>query len=448
MGILRFSLLGFPIEVQPGFWLLAAFLGMDTAKTPAQFGVWIAVVLSSFLVHELGHATVARAFGQSPRIALYMMGGVTVWAPTRDLGRWRRIAVTLAGPFAGFALAALAGAGFVLSGANHGAAGLHVFALRWLLLANLFWSALNLVPVLPFDGGQVMAAALGPSRQMLAASLSLVFGLALAYFLWTRYSSVFGALIFAYGAISSFLAVRRGSHAPPPPVVLDQVLMRARAALAAGDYEQAAAIARAVHGASSDSAVAREAMGIVAWAGLGKGDVAAARDALREAPRPVDPFLEGAVHEADGDLDRAAAVLAAARERGDERPELAALLVKTLLGRRRFEEAARVAGDLVGLVPDTELRQVASTALDGHAAAAAARIWLALFEREHEAGDAWDAARALVRAGQRDAAIEALARAVDAGETQPDRARVDPDLALLSGDPRFETVLRGDPAPP
>ncbi len=448
MGVLRFRVLGFPVEIQPGFWLLAAFLGMDIAKTPAQFAAWVAVVLTSFLVHELGHATLARSFGQSPRIALYMMGGVTAWTPTREIGRWRRIVVTLAGPGAGFLLGAAAWAGTLLATRADHTTGLGLFALHWLLLANLFWSALNLAPVLPFDGGQVMAAALGPERRKLAASLSLVFGLGLAYFLWSRYGSVFGALIFAFGAVSSYFAMQRGAPAPPPPQVLEQVLVQARAALAAGQHEQAAAMARAVHAAASDAVLARQAAELVAWAALGLGDVAAARAALRDAPPPVDPLVQGAVSEADGDLERASAVLADAREHGDTRPELAALLVKALLGRARFEQAAHVAADLAGKVPDDELREVATQALQGGAAAPAAQLWLALFDREQEPRDAWDAARALARAGQRGAAIEALARAVGAGEARPDRALRDPDLAELAGDPRFEHVLRGDPLTP
>lgn len=442
MGVLRFRLLGFPVEIQPGFWLLAVFLGMDIAKSAAQFAVWVAVVLTSFLVHELGHATLARAFGQSPRIALYMMGGVTAWTPTREIGRWRRIVVTFAGPVAGFLLGGLAGAGYYLAGRSHGT-GLDAFALHWLLIANLFWSALNLAPVLPFDGGQIMAAALGPDRRKLAASLSLVFGLGLAYFLWSRYQSVFGAMIFAFGAVSSYFAMQRAAP-PPPPQVLEQVIVQARAALANGQYEQAAAMARAVHAAAGDAALARQAAELVAWAALALGDVAAARAALRDAPAPIDPFLEGAVHEADGDLERAAAVLSAAREHGDARPELAALLVKTLLDRQRFEQAAQVATDLAGQVPDDELREVAGQSLQGGAAARAAAVWMALFAREREPRDAWDAARALARAGQREAAIQALARAVDAGEGEPDRARADPDLAALAGDPRFEDALRGE----
>ncbi|MEB2312978.1 MAG: hypothetical protein OZ921_11715 [Sorangiineae bacterium] len=444
MGVLRFRLFGFPVEIQPGFWLLAAFLGMDIAKSVPEFAVWVTIVLASFLGHELGHAIVARRFGQAPRIALYMMGGVTAWSPTRELGRGRRILVTLAGPFAGFLLAAVAGAG-VLAVSHLGIdSRLAAFALRWTLLANLFWSTLNLAPVLPFDGGQVMAAALGPKRVKLAASLSLVFGLGLAAILWARYGSVFGAAVFAFGAVSSYLAMQRTqAPAPPPPEVLESVLAQARGALDAGQHAQAAAMARAVLAATADAAIAHRAGELIVWAALGSGDVAAARAALGDARAPVDPLLEGAVREADGELERAIGVLARAHDAGDARPELGALLVKVLLARKSFEEAGRVALKLVGQVPEGELREVAAQALAGGAPRRAARLWEALFERERQAGDAWDAARAFSRAGEPERAIEALASAIGGG-APADRVREDPDLSRLAHDPRFEHALRGD----
>ena len=61
----------------------------------------------SVLVHELAHATMARAEGLGTgNITLYMFGGLAVpWTAVQ--GRWRRIVVALAGPFAGFLLCGL-----------------------------------------------------------------------------------------------------------------------------------------------------------------------------------------------------------------------------------------------------------------------------------------------------------------------------------------------------
>ena len=60
----------------------------------------------SVLVHEMGHALAIRPLGVQPWITLYGMGGLT----SHQGGRFRpptQILVSLAGPVAGFALAAI-----------------------------------------------------------------------------------------------------------------------------------------------------------------------------------------------------------------------------------------------------------------------------------------------------------------------------------------------------
>lgn len=77
--------------------------------------VWIVVVFVSILVHELGHAFAFRRFGQPSKILPHFSGGLTIpeslpWGSayaTVSLTPNQHIFVSLAGPFAGFALAAL-----------------------------------------------------------------------------------------------------------------------------------------------------------------------------------------------------------------------------------------------------------------------------------------------------------------------------------------------------
>src|SRR5882762_3079028 len=85
---------------------MALFLGSNE-RHPLRIGIWVAVVFVSVLVHELGHALVGKAFGLTPEITLHGMGGTTSWRDGRDVGRAKSIAISVAGPFAGFALAAL-----------------------------------------------------------------------------------------------------------------------------------------------------------------------------------------------------------------------------------------------------------------------------------------------------------------------------------------------------
>lgn len=78
-GDLHFSLLGFPVRINPWFWLVSAFLA--SSRDPVRVGLWILAVLLCILLHELGHAIVMRAYGYRPSIVLYSFGGLAIPHP-------------------------------------------------------------------------------------------------------------------------------------------------------------------------------------------------------------------------------------------------------------------------------------------------------------------------------------------------------------------------------
>ncbi len=43
----------------------------------------------------------------------------------------------------------------------------------WLFAISAFWALLNLIPVIPLDGGRILASILGPRRQRLALIVSM-----------------------------------------------------------------------------------------------------------------------------------------------------------------------------------------------------------------------------------------------------------------------------------
>lgn len=98
---LRFELFGFPVRIHPGFWLISVILGMNLP--PRLLPAWVAAVVVSILVHELGHAVLQRRFGGRPWIVLYTFGGYSA-TNTVDRVWWKNVLIALAGPFAGFAL--------------------------------------------------------------------------------------------------------------------------------------------------------------------------------------------------------------------------------------------------------------------------------------------------------------------------------------------------------
>jgi stage IV sporulation protein FB len=177
---LNFRVFGFPVRVHPWFWLGAALIGADffARGGPLLLLVWIGVVFLSVLVHELGHAAAFRWFGADSHVVLYVFGGLAVpWSEVR--GRWRRIVVALAGPFAGFALLAVV----YFSNLYYPWAGTGRYvAVTYLSLyfVNLYWGILNLLPVFPLDGGRVAqeVCSYATRRNGLRISLEISVGVA------------------------------------------------------------------------------------------------------------------------------------------------------------------------------------------------------------------------------------------------------------------------------
>ena len=146
---LAFRLFGLPVTVQPWFFLTAWIVGRQSVDIVTE-SVWIAVVFLGVLSHELGHAIAARRLGLAPAITLHGFGGTTAWSAARPVGPWAEIGITAAGPVVGIAVGTLA---WVLL--EHGVTGLGSTVLRDIMWVNLGWGLLNLLPVLPLDGGQI-----------------------------------------------------------------------------------------------------------------------------------------------------------------------------------------------------------------------------------------------------------------------------------------------------
>lgn len=154
----RFHVFGVPVRIHPMFWLTSAFLVRD-GRSPQFMFLGIICVLLSVLVHELGHALLSRRFGFPSEIVLYAFGGyATGWR----FSTWRNVAVSAAGPGAGFLLYAVTRVIILLlprqvDGLLSIGPGVQ-YCLGILLFVNFFWSVLNLMPCLPLDGGQIMQA--------------------------------------------------------------------------------------------------------------------------------------------------------------------------------------------------------------------------------------------------------------------------------------------------
>lgn len=174
--MLRFQLFSFPVAIHWSFWITAAFLsGLFRAASPEQFQLGllaVAVVAGSILWHELGHAFFMRRYGGGrPNIYLYWLGGLAS-TQTAGYSDRQKIIISAAGPAAGFLLAAVFFMIAVQWGDTLPAMALHVVGIG--VFINVFWNLLNLIPVYPLDGGQILEAVIGGRRPMLVYQISLV----------------------------------------------------------------------------------------------------------------------------------------------------------------------------------------------------------------------------------------------------------------------------------
>lgn len=153
---------GFPTSVDPTALLLLAFYvfggGGTGPEAMIRGGVLALIVFGSVLVHELGHAVMARGYRLGPiEIVLHGFGGFTRFSrnPTPRQG----ILLTLAGPGASLGLAVLATiAGLVAGAALPQSPMGPMLALAGTL--NFFWAVFNVLPMYPLDGGLIVFHAL------------------------------------------------------------------------------------------------------------------------------------------------------------------------------------------------------------------------------------------------------------------------------------------------
>ena len=143
------TLFGFPVEVNLSFLLMLGVVYLWLGGVAGLFVV--AMAFGGVLLHELGHALVARELGVPVSgIELHFFGGAAKMIALPKKAN-HEIAIAAAGPAVSLVLAGLGlGLGAVLHAPIVGLFG-------WI---NLIIAGFNLIPALPMDGGRILRALL------------------------------------------------------------------------------------------------------------------------------------------------------------------------------------------------------------------------------------------------------------------------------------------------
>ena len=210
---------GIDVRIHATFFLLLGFVAYFSGHTVgAGSGVsvvliWLLIFLC-VLLHELGHALAAKAYGiPTVDITLYPIGGVARMErmPEKPV---QELVVAIAGPLVNVVIIIALGGVLLATG------GLDLIAIvtdpslpQMLLSANVIMVVFNLIPAFPLDGGRVLRALLATRMEYaratrLAAGIGQ--GIALALGIFAAFTGQFLLIliaIFIYMAAESEAAI-------------------------------------------------------------------------------------------------------------------------------------------------------------------------------------------------------------------------------------------------
>jgi Zn-dependent protease len=186
--MIQFSLFKIPIRVELWFWLSLAFIGgvlrVDGKEAFFLLLLFMIAGFISILVHELGHALTAKAFGKRVEIVLQAFGGYAAYSGGAPLDRTRTFLVTAAGPALQIVLGVVV---YLFAQSLPGVSPQATYFVKVLYAISFIWAILNLLPVLPLDGGRLLQTIHGPSRIKLTLliSIAVAIGVGVLYFMMT-----------------------------------------------------------------------------------------------------------------------------------------------------------------------------------------------------------------------------------------------------------------------
>jgi Zn-dependent protease/CBS domain-containing protein len=226
LGYVR--IFGVPIRLHFTFLLLLIFLlfiGIGEKQSGATTALYILALFASVLLHEVGHALVARWYGIRTReIVMYPIGGVS-HLESQPKGR-EELLISIAGPLVNLLIAV------ILLATQRDFAPLETLRvptdanlIERIALGNLLLGLFNLLPAYPMDGGRVLRSLIAFRKSedeatRIAASAGQFLAVAMGLFglLTSNFLLLFVALFVYLGAQQEGAAARTRSLTSGFPV--------------------------------------------------------------------------------------------------------------------------------------------------------------------------------------------------------------------------------------
>ncbi len=444
---MNFRLGSIPVRIRPEFFILPVVFGLQSGGAE-KIALWAAIVFVSVLMHELGHAMAMRFYGFGPRIELHAMGGATSWPEGARPSEKQKLIVTLCGP--GIELAAGLAVYFGLSSVE--LPPLARWATQVFAGVNIIWALINLLPVLPWDGGLALDSTVTlitkRPRTRIVGAISMLFGGLAAIAAFTLFDK---SIMLAYlGGIGLWKGWQRWSGSEPgvmPPEAEVAWNLSEK-----GEHQKADLLLTQALAGAKDAAVRLHLLEVLAWVRLAANDPDGAEKALREMgsdAQRTSPELRARLAAHRQDPRRVVELLKPVASILRLRPEAWPLLMSALDSDAERDVIIRDAVSRLALSPAEQ--QIALAACEklfhgGHVEAANVMCQKA-FEVSKAPLFAFNAACCLCRLGDVQQGLEWLKKAVDAGYKSPVPLDDDPDLAPLRELPGFAELKAAAAAP-
>lgn len=300
-----------PITIFPAFWFFAFLIGFFLAGgNLLQMMIWVGVIFISVLFHEFGHALTALLFGRKPRIELVAMGGLT-YHDGEKLPFWKQFFITLNGPLFGFIIVVIA---YFLREVPALSAGYAGLLMTQIYYVNIIWTVVNLLPILPLDGGQLVRLGMekifnfkGLRYTLLtSAVLSLLFSLVL----FITQNFLAGAVFFLF-AFENFSNYRKSLSIGPSDQndLLKKNFLAAELVLRQGNKEEALKGFEALRSSAKAGMIYNAATQYIAFLKYDLGRVKEAYELLRSLKDNLDPDALALFHRIAFELGEFAQVI-------------------------------------------------------------------------------------------------------------------------------------------